>query len=220
MMSDIEMLRILENGNFETLFSASDLMSNQMIKNRIKDIPSEYFEPRINIDKESNTQISLIQFSLQTANLNTDQKKGLMEKYSIDPYDVKKLQTIIDSIKVAQEVGIVEEKQKNVNNNQDKAYGFSLASNDRLSRAYLLLIAYQCADSVNPLLDVQARLRADGVEDKYDAKTIVGLIEHANSLMEGRSEEERKAFYMQSISGVLDNATEIGTDKEIFDIEI
>ena len=83
-----------------------------------------------------------------------------------------------------------------------------------------MLIAYQCADSVNPLLDVQARLRADGVEDKYDAKTIVGLIEHANSLMEGRSEEERKAFYMQSISGILDNATEIGTDKEIFDIEI
>ena len=143
-----------------------------------------------------------------------------MERYSIDPYDMKKLQTIIDSIKIAQEVATVEEKQKNVDNIQEKTYGFSLASSDRLARAYILLIAYQCADSTNPLSDVQARLKADGVEDKYNAQTIVGLIEHANSLMNGKSEEERKAFYMQSINEILEDATEISAIKPKIDMEI
>ncbi|MBQ9314132.1 MAG: hypothetical protein IJ220_03905 [Clostridia bacterium] len=217
MMSDMETLKILERGNFESLYANYSIESGCIIKNRIQDIPSEYFEPRIDIDKESNTKISLIQFSLQTAEMNAEQRNGLMERYSIDPYDVQKLQTIIDSIKIAQEMGSTEQNKEN---RGKVAYGFSLASEDRLSRAYILLLAYQYADSTNPLRDIQLRLKADGMDEKYNAKTIVEVIEHTNMLMVGKTAQEKKAFYMQSISGILEDSSQMIDKNEKIDVEI
>ena len=87
--------------------------------------------------------------------------------------------------------------------NKHKEYGFELADKESLDKAYPLWIAYLYADSKNPLEDISARLMADGTNGKYTAEYIVGLIEHTNSLMLGKNEDEKKDFYMSSISGIL-----------------
>ena len=217
MMTDDQMLKILESGDFERFLSPRDTFTNNIIKNRIKDIPNDFFEPRICIDVEKNTRISLIQFSLQTSKMNAEQKRGLMERYSIDPYDVNKLQSLLNSIRTIQEVGNLEPPMPTNKKSEKKAeYGFSLASDERLSKAYMLLVAYQCFNSTDPLRDVEAKLKEDGTSDKYSAKSIVGIIEHTNTLMIGKSDSDKQDFYMHSISGLLNNVKEM--DKK--DVEI
>jgi len=207
-MTDIETLKLLNSRNFERIYHGTDIISDSIIRKKIQEIPNEFFEPKINVDNDGTTKISLIQFSMQTAGMNSEKKNGLMQKYNINPYDMKKLQTIIDSIKVAQEYGKAEkERIENRKENYHQEYGFSLASNDRLDKAYPLWLAYLFADSVNPLMDIKAKLKEDGMEEKYEPETILELIEYNNMLMKGKDSEEKKDFYIKSISDILERAT-------------
>ena len=210
MITDKEALEMILNGHYENLYFGMQDTSISMIKDRIQEIPSEFFEPNINIDKDGRKKVSLIQFSAEIAGMPAERQKGMMEKYKINPYDMKKLQAIIDSIRVVREYGSVKmrEEQEKSTPNEEHVYGFSLASNDKISKAYPLWLAYLFADSKNPMVDISAKLKEDGMEDKYDPKTIVKLIEHTNSLMEGKSEEEKKDFYVKSIGGILDEEIE------------
>lgn len=218
MMSDIEMLKLLNNGNFNDLFLNINDASIDFIKSRIKEIPTEYFQPRIMIDEKGNKCISLIQFSTEVAGMPSEKRKGLMEKYHINPFDMKKLQGIIDSIKVAYEYGTLEDKVENENKNE--SYGFSLASDEKLDKAYPLWLAYLFADSENPLADIKMKLKEDGMDGKYSPETIVGLIEHTNGLMQGRSQEEKKDFYVKSINGILEGNIDRVKGKDMAEIHI
>lgn len=211
MLKDYDMLKILESKNFESLFNSANDMASIVIKNKIKEIPQDFFEPRIVIDKESNRQISLIQFSKEIVGMPNEKKEGLMLKYNIDPYDMKKLQSILESIKAAYEYGEPEEKKSKAKRNFEReghAYGFSLMSEDKLSKAYPLWIAYLFANSLNPYSDIKTKLKEDGMDEKYTPEAIVGIIEHTNSLMQGKSNEEKKEFYVDSINGILDESME------------
>ena len=205
MMTNKEALDMLLNGDYENLYAGMEKMSVELIKSKLQEIPTEFFEPRIKLDKEGTKHISFIQFSAEIANMSAERQKGMMEKYNINPYDMSKLQSIIDSIKVAKEYGNVEAVHEKEKVEADEhIYGFSLASDDKLSKAYPLWLAYLFANSPNPMKEVTAKLKEDGMEDKYDPMMIVGLIEHANGLMEGRTEEEKKDFYVKSINSILE----------------
>lgn len=209
MMNDYEMLKVLESKNFESLFSDSNGMTNIVIKNKIGEIPQEFFEPRILIDEKDNKQISLIQFSKAIIGMPNEKKEGLMLKYNINPYDMKKLQSILESIRAAHEYGEVEEKnskKERMKNIDEQTYGFSLMSDDKLSKAYPLWLAYLFTDSINPYTDIEAKLKEDGMLQKYNPESIVGIIEHTNTLMQGKSKDEKKEFYINSINGIIDES--------------
>lgn len=218
MISYIDTLRALQSGDFSCLYKNANEASSSIIQNKINEIPSEYFEPRISINKNDNTRISLIQFSIETANMDTVRRKGLMTKYNIDPHDMKKLQTIVDSINIAREYGEVQEPT--IEEKENRVYGISLSSNENLDKAYPLWVAYLLSDSKKPLSDAKAKLREDGVEDKYSPEMIVDLIKHTKTLMKGKSEEEIKDFYVQSINGILDNESNNDIDDKKIEIEL
>ncbi len=203
MNTDFEILKIINTGNVEDLADISDESLN-IIKDKINEVPSNFFEPNIVINKEIGARISLIEFSMDTVGMSYDKKKALMDKYHVDPYDMDKLQRIIDSINVAKSYGEVKKED------EAPTYGFALASEAKLDKAYPLWIAYLYASSPNPFQDVKNRLVNDGMLDKYKPEYIVGLIEHTNELMNGKSESEKKDFYMNSINGIL-----TGEDSEI-----
>lgn len=207
-MTDAEMLSILQSKNFGALWNGRNEISTNLIQNKIQEIPSEFFEPRICIDLEGKKHISLIQFSTELAGMSSERKRGMMEKYHINPFDLQKLQTIVDSIKVAREYGSRESKRVDSQEKNEEHYGFSLSSNDKLGKAYPLWLAYLFIDSQNPYADVSAKLKEDGMSRKYRPETIVGLIEHTNDLMKGKSIDEKKDFYIHSISDILDKPVE------------
>lgn len=172
-----------------------------------------------------NNTISLIEFSKHIADLSTEKKIDIMEKYHISPYDINTLQRIIDSIKVADAYGRRQyrkekEEEKRAKEELSQEYGIALADGAKIDKAYPLWLAFLYANSTNPLLDVKERLKQDGVENKYDPEYIVGLINHTNSLMSGKSESEKKDFYVSSISDILDEENEIKTPQKKNDIEI
>ena len=197
-MTNSDTIKMIANGNFEGLFSDADYMTASVIKSRLQSIPSQFFEPRIEIDDTGTNKISLVQFSAQIADMPIEKRNGLMERYNIDPYDMGKLQSIIESINIVREYGSMDKDDKN-----DKAYGFSLSSHSNLDKAYPLWLAFLYANSINPLIDIKAKLKEDGMEGKYEPETIMELIKHTNELMEGKTENEKKDFYMKSISGIL-----------------
>ena len=217
-MTDVEVLSILQSKKFDTLWNGRNEISINLIQNRVQEIPSEFFEPRICIDLEGNKHISLIQFSTELASMSSEKKRGMMEKYHINPYDVQKLQTIIDGIKVAREYGDYrKEKVERTTNNED-SYGFSLSSNDKLGKAYPLWLAYLFMDSQNPYADISAKLREDGMSKKYRPETIMGLIDHTNELMKGKSVTEKKDICIHSISDILDRPVEVSKKKDAIEI--
>lgn len=216
-MTDIEMLSILQSKSFDALWNGKNEISSNLIQNKIMEIPSEFFEPRICIDVEGNKHISLIQFSTELASMPSSRRRGMMEKYHINPYDLQKLQTIVDSIKVAREYGS-KEIEKTVTEERKESYGFSLSSNDKLGKAYPLWLAYLFIDSKNPYADVNAKLKEDGMNRKYRAETIVGIIEHTNDLMKDKSIDEKKDFYIHSISDILDKPVETVKMKDAVEI--
>ena len=203
---------------FENIFGNG--RSNDIVKSIISEIPSQYFEPKIVIDDGIN-KISIVQFVNYTAGMPKERVNGLMDKYKIDPYDVKNVQNIIESVKVACQYENV--KTYSVINNskktsQDKPFGFSLSPIDKLSKAYPLWVAYLCANSANPLNDIKIKLKEDGVEKRYNPETILALIEHTNVLLNGKSELEKKEFYISSINGILDDNVEHAYKKETLEI--
>ena len=202
MKSDIEILSMINEGRYGSFISSLSDESASIVKEKINEIPGEFFKPTIDLGKENGGTISLIQFCISVGNLNDERKNGLMRKYSINPYDMNKIQSIVESIKVVGEYGLAQ-KSDEEKENKHKEFGFELADKESLDKAYPLWIAYLYADSKNPLEDISARLIADGTNGKYTAEYIVGLIEHTNSLMLGKSEDEKKDFYMSSISGIL-----------------
>ena len=197
MKSYIEILSMINEGRYGSFISSLSDESASIVREKINEIPGVFFKPTIDLGKENGGTISLIQFCISVGNLNDARKNGLMRKYSINPYDMNKIQSIVESIKVAGEYGLAQKS------NEEKEFGFELADKDSLDKAYPLWIAYLYADSKNPLEDISARLVADGTNEKYTAEYIVGLIDHTNSLMVGKSEDEKKDFYMSSISGIL-----------------
>lgn len=207
MKSDIEILSMISEGNYGAFINSLSEESASIIKTKINEIPSEFFKPQINLGEENGGTISLIQFCMGVSNLSVARKNGLMKKYSINPYDVNKIQSIVESIKVAEEYGLAQDKNEKKNH---KEFGFELSDKESLDKAYPLWIAYLYADSKNPLEEINARLIKDNTADKYTAEYIYGLIEHTNSLMIGKSEVEKKDFYISSISGIL------GKDERIF----
>ncbi len=202
MKSDIEILSMINEGRYGSFINSLSDESASIVKEKINEISGEFFKPTIDLGKENGGTISLIQFCISVGNLNDARKNGLMRKYSINPYDMNKIQSIVESIKVAGEYGLAQ-KSDEEKENKNKEFGFELADKDSLDKAYPLWIAYLYADSKNPLEDISARLVADGTNGKYTAEYIVGLIDHTNSLMVGKSEDEKKDFYMSSISGIL-----------------
>ena len=52
--------------------------------------------------------------------------------------------------------------------------------------------------------DVKNKLKEDGMTERYEPEYIVSLMEHTNTLMQGKSDAEKKDFYMNSISDILD----------------
>ena len=218
MKSDIEILSMINEGNYGDFISSLSDESASIIKGKISEIPNEFFMPKIDLGKGKGGNISLIQFCIGVGNLNDVRKNGLMKKYSINPYDMSKIQRIVESIKVATEYGLAQ-KSNEEKKEERKEFGFELADKESLDKAYPLWIAYLYADSKNPLEDINARLIADGTNGKYTAEYIVGLMDHTNSLMIGKSEDEKKDFYMSSISGIL-GKDERSTKKERESIEI
>lgn len=220
MKTDIETLKFIANGNYSVWINNVNEESANLIRSKIEEIPSEFFEARINLDDTSKASISLIEFSIKTANMSEEHRNWLMEKYHINPYDMNKLQGIVNSIRVAKEYGsAVVEKGKSSNDNKE-VHGIALASEENLDKAYPLWLAYLYANSKNPMIDIENRLKEDGKIDKYKPEYIVGLIEHTNSLMKGKPEEEKKDFYMNSISGILDDKTEISKRNAKVEVEI
>lgn len=203
MKSDIEILNMINERNYDVFINSLNDESASIVKGKIDEIPSEYFMPSINLGKEHGGMISLIQFCMSVNELGDLQKNGLMKKYSINPYDMNKIQSIVESIKVASEYGMAQNEYKEEEKSH-KEFGFELADKDSLDKAYPLWIAYLYADSKNPLDEINARLVMDGTDNKYTAEYIYGLIEHTNSIMVGKSETEKKDFYMSSISGILE----------------
>lgn len=216
MKSDLEMLEIIHSGNYEEWINSMNPECANIIRTKIGEIPDVFFESRFSLDGNEKNSISLIEFCMRTSGMTAERRKGLMEKYHISPYDMNKLQGIINSMKVASEYGTdrqsdeVEEKLK-----KDDAYGIALANKNALEKAYPLWIAYLYSDSLNPLQDVKKRLETDGMADKYEPEYIVGLMNHTNSLMKGKSSSEKKDFYMHSISGILDEKSEVSISEEI-----
>lgn len=218
MMSDKEALQILWNKDYDRLLQGINATSAHIIQNKIQEIPSYFYEPTIAMDETGKNRISIIQFSTEIANMNNERKKGLMSRYQIRVDDMQKLQGIVDSIKVATEYGHstpVEEKQEK---EEVASYGFSLSSHAQIDRAYPLWVAYLCADALSPLHAVKEKLREDGTEGQYNPEMIVGLIEHTNALMNGKSEEEKKNFFIQSISGILGDFQEVKPEKDTVEI--
>ena len=216
MKSDLEMLEIIHSGDYEKWINSMNPECANIIRTKISEIPDVFFESRFSLDGNEQNSFSLIEFCMRTSGMSAERKKGLMEKYHISPYDMNKLQGIINSMKVASEYGTgrqndeVEGKLKN-----DEAYGIALANKNALEKAYPLWIAYLYSDSLNPLQDVKKRLETDGMADKYEPEYIVGLMNHTNSLMKGKSNSEKKDFYMNSISGILDEKSEVSISEEI-----
>ena len=217
-MTETDMLNIIQSKNFEYLWYQSDSLSTQIIQNKLQEIPAEFFEPRICVNKEKNTNISLIQFSSEINGLSNERKRGMMEQYHIDPYDMQRLQTIIDSIKIAREYGKDNTKNEARLNSNEESYGFSLSSNDRLGKAYPLWLAYLFADSKNPYEDISAKLKEDGMNRKYRPETVMELMEHTNELMKGKSISEKKNFYIHSINDILDRPVENLKKRDILEI--
>ncbi len=215
MISNKETLKIINSGNIGSLYEGISGESLDIIKNKINEIPSEFFERRISLDGSMENTISLIEFSMQVADMSTERKIGLMEKYHISPYDINTLQRIIDSIRVADTYGRREIREEEKAKKQaDAIYGIALADESKIDKAYPLWLAFIYANSSNPLSDIKLRLEHDGVKDKYKAEDIVGLIEHTNTLMNGKSDNEKKDFYISSISGILDEDNEIKVSKK------
>lgn len=210
MRSDIETLKIIANGNFSDLIKGLNSESADIVKAKLNQIPDYFFEPRFKVNSATNERISLIDFSLKTLAMSEEQRKGLMDKYSISVYDMNKLQAILSSIKVASEYGSAQEFERDdEKKSESRPYGIALATSENLDKAYPLWLAYLYSDSKNPFQDVKARLERDGMEKRYKPEYIVSLIEHTNSLMDGKTESEKKDFYMHSISGILDETDEI-----------
>lgn len=203
MKSDIEILSMINEGRYGSFISSLSDESASIVREKINEIPGDFFKPTIDLSRENGGAVSLIQFCISAGNLNDARKNGLMRKYSINPYDINKIQSIVESIKVASEYGMATNKDKEEEKSH-KEFGFELADKDSLDKAYPLWIAYLYADSKNPLEEINARLVMDGTDNKYTAEYIYGLIEHTNSIMVGKSETEKKDFYMSSISGILE----------------
>lgn len=203
MKSDIEILSMINEGRYGSFISSLSDESASIVREKINEIPGDFFKPTIDLGSEKGGAISLIQFCISAGNLNDARKNGLMRKYSINPYDMNKIQSIVESIKVAGEYGLAQ-KNNEEKKEKHKEFGFELADKDSLDKAYPLWIAYLYADSKNPLEEINARLVMDGTDNKYTAEYIYGLIEHTNSIMVGKSEAEKKDFYMSSISGILE----------------
>lgn len=213
MKSNLEMLQMISSRDYSEFISTMTSESASIIKQKINEIPDTFFEPRFSIDGNIDNTISLIDFTMKTAGMSTERRNWLMEKYHISPYDVNKLQSIINSIKVASEYGRDREKEEKLT--IKKEYGIALANEAALDKAYPLWIAYLYSDSATPLEDVTERLKKDGMDDKYKPEYIVGLMDHTNTLMQGKSIAEKKDFYAYSISGILEEAIEIPIDDEI-----
>lgn len=202
MRSELEMLEIIKSGNYSVWINDVNLESANIIKNKIQEIPSTFFEPRISVDLDASNNISLIDFMMQTVGMSTEKREGLMTQYHISHYDVIKLQTIINSIKVASEYGVEREIKKE--NKNDSSYGIALSDEKALDKAYPLWIAYLYSDSKTPYEDIKIRLAHDGTDDKYTPEYIVGLIEHTNSILSEKSISEKKDFFISTINGILE----------------
>lgn len=209
MKTDLEIISSFITREYDELFGTIDSESVTLIKNKISEIPISFYEPRIAIDETSENKISLLEFSLKTAKMSNSSRKGLMEKYNIDPYDMEKLQCIIDSIKITREYASVKEVVIDKKENENISYGIALSNQKQLDKAYPLWIAYLYTDSVKPYDDIKRRLRQDGTDGKYTPEYIVGLIEHTNSLLCGHSTSEKKKFFIDSISDILNEDVEI-----------
>lgn len=203
-MNGFEILELIYNRRNTEWLDTINIESANIIKSKIQEVPSTYFEHNITIDEN---RICLIDFIRQTLGISPEKRKRLMEKYNINYYDVKKLQTIIDSIKVASEYGGAKESFNKEGIN--KSYGISLSDSKSLDKAYPLWIAYLYADSKSPYEDIKMRLVQDGTDDKYTPEYILRLIEHTNLLLDGKTISEKKDFFISSISGILDEGVEI-----------
>ena len=64
------------------------------------------------------------------------------------------------------------------------------------------------SDFFDLLPAVKATWKRIGMDKKYEPEYIMGLISHANLLMEGKGENEKKDFYLSSISSILDTSKE------------
>ena len=206
---DNEIFRIITDRTNDNWLDTVSVESANIIKNKLGEIPTEFFEPRISLDFTEENKISLIEFSMQTAGMSKEKRDGLMSRYRINPYDLSKLQSIIDSIKVAREYGIAQETKRGYGSPDKHPYGIALSNEQSLDKAYPLWLAYLYADSKNPMEDISCRLKEDGMDEKYDAEYIVSLMEHTNSLLNGKSMDEKKEFYMQTINGILEEKGEI-----------
>ena len=136
MVTNAETLKILASGEFGKLLSGVNYEADSVIRSQINQIPSRFFEPSISIDEESKNKISFMQFFAQAAGMSSARLSGYMEKYGIDPYDVKKIQGIVESIEVAREYGNRESAKKQ-KEKDTYSYGFSLSSHEQLSKAYV-----------------------------------------------------------------------------------
>ena len=99
---------------------------------------------------------------MQIADMNTERKLALMQKYHISPYDINTIQRIVDSIKVTDTYERSKEYEQE-QNQEEKTYGISLATQSKIDKAYPLWIAFLYSDSLNPLQEITARLKSDGV---------------------------------------------------------
>lgn len=223
MKTNFETLQMIHTRDYETLLDGMSINSVNILKSRIDEIPSEFYEPRISIGENKENRISLIEFSLKTASMSMEQRNGLMQKYHIDIYDMDKLQAIVESIRVLRKYGNFEARREEFNNQEQmkdgNLPGIALSSEKKLDRVYPLWVAYLYSTSTNPLEDVKLKLMEDGMQDKYEPEYIVGLINYTNNLMEGKTIEEKEDFYMRSINGILDEE-EIKQKKSEIDVEI
>ena len=108
MKSDIEILSMINEGRYGSFISSLSDESASIVKEKINEIPGEFFKPTIDLGKENGGTISLIQFCISVDNLSDERKNGLMRKYSINLYDMNKIQSIVESIKVVGEYGLAQ----------------------------------------------------------------------------------------------------------------
>lgn len=203
MKTDLEIISNIITNENSGWFNTINVESAAIIKSKISEIPTRFYEPRITIDEATGSKISLLEFSLKIAKMSSSSKNKLMKKYNIDPYDMEKLQSIIDNIKVVSEYGSLKENTSD-KSNEEGTYGIALSDKKQLDKAYPLWIAYLYADSETPYEDIKIRLIHDGTDDKYTPEYIVGLIEHTNLLLMGKTISEKKDFFISSISDILD----------------
>lgn len=212
MKKESEILEMIMNKNITAWQENLSASSINLIKSKLNEIPNAFYEPRIELEDER--RISLIEFSFKTCHMSPERKNYLAEKYHINLTDLGALQNIVTNIKVTGEYGSIENIKKE--NKESKPYGFALADENKLDKAYPLWVAYLFADSIDPIQDVKAKLKEDGMEKKYDAEYIVGLIDHTNKLMADRPSTDKKDLYMHSISGILEEKDEL---TKVFELE-